>query len=99
MTTMADHSQRQQKSPASAAHKALRPTPSSLLNGQRPPEQADITFKGLRGRTALKTLLCHGDASSPKQRSALRATYPLNTPVVTHQSDASARGAMPGVGW
>jgi hypothetical protein len=82
ITTMADHSRRRQKSPPSATHKALRPTQSSLLDGRWPPEQADIFFKGLRGCTALKTLLCYGDASSPKQRSALRAIHPLNTPKI-----------------
>jgi hypothetical protein len=82
ITTMADHSQRQQKSPPNAAHKALRPKPSSSLDGWRPPKQADIISKGLRGCTALKTLRCYGDASSPKQRSALRAIHPLNTPKI-----------------
>jgi hypothetical protein len=47
---MADHSRRRQKSPPSAAYIALRPAPSSSINGPRPPEQADIFFKGLRGR-------------------------------------------------
>ena len=80
--TIADHSRRRQKSPPSAAHKALRPAPSSSLDGWRPPEQADLFFKGLRGCTALKTLWCYGDASSPKQRSTLRAKHPLNTPKI-----------------
>ncbi len=90
----------------SATHKALRPVPSSSLDGWWPPEQAYIFFKGLRGCTALKTLRCYGDASSPKQRSALRAIHPHNAPklyplawgVITHLSDASAWGAMPHVG-
>jgi hypothetical protein len=42
---MADHSQRRQKSPPSAAYKALRPAPSSSIDGWRPPKQADIFFK------------------------------------------------------
>jgi hypothetical protein len=42
---MSDHSQRRQKSPPSAAHKALRPAPSSSIDGWRPPKQADIFFK------------------------------------------------------
>jgi hypothetical protein len=80
ITTMAEHSWHRQTLPPSAAHKALRPAPSSLLDGQRPPKQADTFFKGLRGCMALITLRCYGDASSPEQRSALRATHPLNTP-------------------
>ncbi len=49
---------------------------------------------------ALKTLRCCGDASSPEQRSALRAIHTLNPPpkihpqawrVVTHPFDASAQ--------
>jgi hypothetical protein len=79
---MAGHSQRRQKLPPSAAHKALCPAPSSSLDGQQPPEQADTIFKGLRGCMcmALITLRCYGDASSPEQRSALRDIHPLNTP-------------------
>jgi hypothetical protein len=79
---MADHSRRQQKSPPSAAHKAFCPAPLSSLDGQQPPEQADTIFKGLRGCMALITLRCYGDASSPEQRSSLRAIQPLNTPNV-----------------
>ena len=67
ITTMADHSQRQQKSPPSTTHKALHPAPSSSIDGRRPPEQADIFFKGLRGCMALSTLRCYDDASSPEQ--------------------------------
>ena len=45
---MADHSRRRRKCPPNAPHEALRPTPSSLHDGRRPPEQADTIFKGLR---------------------------------------------------
>ena len=82
ITTMADQCRQRQKLPPCAAHKALRPAPSSSIDGRRSPKQADIIFKGLRGCTALKTLRCYGDASSPKQRSALRAIHPLNTPKI-----------------
>ena len=68
--------------PPSAAHKALRPAPSSLIDGRPPPEQADVIFSGVRGCMALNTLRCYGDASSPEQRSALRAIHPLNTPKI-----------------
>jgi hypothetical protein len=44
ITTMADHSRRRLKLPPSAAHKALRPAPSSSLDGRRLPEQADMIF-------------------------------------------------------
>jgi hypothetical protein len=40
----------------------------------------DTICKGLRGCMALTTLRCYGDASSPEQRSALRAIHPLNNP-------------------
>ena len=53
---MAEYSQRRQKLPPSAAHKALRPAPSSLIDGRRSPEQADIIIKGLRVCVALNTL-------------------------------------------
>jgi hypothetical protein len=43
---MANHSQCWQKLPPSAAHKALHPALSSSFNGQQPPEQADIFFRG-----------------------------------------------------
>ena len=65
ITTMADHSQCQQKLPPSAAHKAFCHAPSSFL-------------KGLRGCIALITLQSYGGASLPEQRSTLRAIHPLN---------------------
>ena len=45
---MADHSRRRRKCPPNAPHEELRPAPSSLLDEQQPPEQADTIFKGLR---------------------------------------------------
>jgi len=48
---MADHSRdsrRRRKCPPNAPHEALRPAPSSSLDGRQPPEQADTIFKGLR---------------------------------------------------
>ena len=80
ITAMANHSRCQRKRPPNAPHKALRPTPSFLLDGRWPPELADTNFKRLRGCMALITIRCYGDASSPEQRSALRAIHPLNTP-------------------
>jgi len=70
--------------------------PSSPIDGRRSPEQGDIILKGLRGCTALKTpLRCCGDASSPKQRSALRAMHPLNhTPKIT---SACLGGSRPSI--
>jgi hypothetical protein len=53
ITTMADHSRRWRKCPPNAPHEALRPAPSSSLDGWWPPEQADTIFKGLRGCMAL----------------------------------------------
>ena len=52
---------------------------------------------------ALKTLRCCGDASSPEQRSALRAIHPITSPklyplargVVAHPYEASLRGLRP----
>ncbi len=77
---MADHSRCRQKLPPSAAHKALRPTPSSSLDGRGPSKQVDTILKRLRGCMALITLQCYSDETSPEQMSALRATHPLNTP-------------------
>ena len=45
---MADHSRRRRKCPPNAPHEALRPAPSSSLDGRQPPEQAGTIFKGLR---------------------------------------------------
>ena len=50
---MADHSRRRRKCPPNAPHEALRPAPSSSLDGRRPPEQVDTIFKGLSGCMAL----------------------------------------------
>ena len=50
---MADHSRRQRKCPPNAPPEALHPAPSSSLDGQQPPEQADTIFKGLSGCMAL----------------------------------------------
>jgi hypothetical protein len=58
---------------------------------------------------ALKTVQCYGNASSLKQRSALKAIHTLNPPkiisaslgaslgVVVHPFDALARSARPHV--
>ena len=46
---MVDHSRHRQKSSPSATHKALRPVPSSSIDGGRPPKQADTFFKGVEG--------------------------------------------------
>jgi len=59
---------------------ALRPTPSSSLDGLQLPKLVETIFKGLRGCMALIILRCYGDASFLEQRSALRAIHPLNTP-------------------
>jgi len=81
ITTMADHSRHRRKCPPNAPHEVLRSAPSSSLDGRRPPKQADTIFKGLRVCMALITPRCYGeDASSPEQRSALRAIHPHNTP-------------------
>ena len=78
-TIMADHSHRRRKCPPNAPHEELRPMSSSLLDGRKTSEQADTIFKRLRGCMALITFRCYGNASSPEQRSALRAIHPLNT--------------------
>ena len=46
---MACHGQHRRKWPPSASHEALRPAPSSSLNGRRTPEQADTIFGGAEG--------------------------------------------------
>jgi len=97
ITTMADHSRRRRKCAPNAPHEALRPTPSSSLDG-RPPEQADIIFKGLRGCMALITLRCYGDASLPEQRSTLRAIHPLNTPNIISACSGDHRPSIWRVG-
>ena len=84
ITTMADHSQRRQKSPTSAAHKALRPTPSSSIEGRRPPEQAEFFLRGWGGvwpSTHSDVMAIH-HCWDPGQRSALRAIHPPNTPKI-----------------
>jgi hypothetical protein len=97
ITTMADRRCRR-KCPPNAPHEALRPAPSSSLDGRRPPEQADTIFKGLRGCMALITLRCYGDASSPEQRSALRAMHPLNTPIIISACSGDCRPSIWRVG-
>jgi len=100
ITTMADHIRlrHRRKCPPNAPHEALRPAPSSLLDGRWPPEQADITFKGLRGCVVLITLRCYGDVSSPEQRSALRTIHPLNTPKIISACSGDRRPSIWSVG-
>jgi hypothetical protein len=52
----------------------LAPTPSSLLDGGRPTEQAHRIFY------SWETLRYCGNASLPEQRSTLRAIHPLTPP-------------------
>ena len=93
ITTMADHSRRQQKLPPSAAHKALHPAPSSLIDGRQPPEPADLsdvtTMHHRRNKGAL-----WGTYTPPTPPKL----YPLARGIFVNQYDASARGAMPRVG-
>jgi hypothetical protein len=50
------------------------------MDGQQPPKQVDIIFGAVEGVYGPQTLQCCGNASSPEQRSDLRATHTLNPP-------------------
>jgi hypothetical protein len=77
-----DHGRRRRKWPPCAPHEALHPASSSSLDGGRLPEQVHKFFQRLRGCMTLKTFQCCGDASSPEQKSALRAIHPLTPPKI-----------------
>ncbi len=74
------------------------------LIAEDPPRKRICFLFGLKGCMALKMLLCCGDASSPEQRSALKAidtltpppkAYPLARGIVHDQSDALSWDARP----
>jgi hypothetical protein len=95
ITTIADHSRRRQKLPPSVSHIKPCATRRHLRSmGDDPPSKQIFFLKGLRGCMALNTLQCYGDASSPEQRSTLRAIHPLNTPKII--SDCSG-GRCPSI--
>ncbi len=60
-----NHGRRLRKCPPNAPHEALHLIPTHQFDGRRSPEQADIILGVLRGRMALKELLCSVDDASP----------------------------------
>ena len=91
---MASHSRRRQKCPLVPHTKPCAPRRHHWSMGDDPPSKQMYFFKGVRGYMAFNTLRCYGDASSPEQRSALRAIRPLNTPKII--SDCSG-GRCPSI--
>ena len=58
------------------------------------PSSKCIFFLRLRGCMALKLLRCCGDASSPEQRSALRAIHPLTPPKIITTCSGGCRTSI-----
>ncbi len=63
-TTIAEHGRHWQKYPPSTPHEALRPVPTRQMDGQQPPEEADIIFGSVEGVHSPQTLQC-GNALLP----------------------------------
>jgi hypothetical protein len=75
-TTITDHGHSWQKLHPSAPHEALCSNPMSWMDGRQPPEQAGIIIGAVEGVYGPQNTL----ASSPEQRSALKAIHTLNPP-------------------
>jgi hypothetical protein len=74
-----NHGRCQWKWPPSVPHEALCSVPMLIMDGQRPPEIADVVFWGVEGVYAPQSAPCSCDDASPQYRSVLRAMHTLNS--------------------
>ena len=88
------------KWPPNNSNEASSLTMTCQMDGQQPPEQADIIWGEVRGCMALKALLCSRDDALLHYWSVLRAIHLLNPPslklyllawgVAAHQAKTTA---------